>query len=268
MSKLYKLYALLFARPFFYKWNFLLLRFSLRGLGILNFYNDRVSGEKYFIEEILPKYVDKNPILIDVGGNIGRFSIMLIEKFPNSKLHIFEPHPLNFKKLIDCNLPENACINNMALGKKEGSFEIFDYFEGDGSEHASIYKEVIEDIHGKKSISHEIKMTTLDRYIHDRNIDKVDFLKVDVEGEELNVFRGSLESINKTLIKVIQFEFNEMNVWSKTFFIDFTNLLNNYNFYRMLPKGLLPLKKYKAVRHEIFAFQNIVAIRKDIDKEN
>ncbi len=58
-----------------------------------------------------------------------------------------------------------------------------------------------------------------------------------------------------------------MNLESRSFMNDFREVLFNYNLYRILPGGLLPLKDSRPLLNEIFAYQNIVAIRKDIDKE-
>lgn len=51
MNKLYKLYARIFSKPIFEKWNLRLLRFALSGLGILNYYNNKLSGKGHFIEK-------------------------------------------------------------------------------------------------------------------------------------------------------------------------------------------------------------------------
>jgi hypothetical protein len=53
-----------------------------------------------------------------------------------------------------------------------------------------------------------------------------------------------------------------MNVSSRTYFRDFWNLLPNYNFYRLLPDGMVKIERYSPVFCEIFAYQNIVAILK------
>jgi len=42
-------------------------------------------------------------------------------------------------------------------------------------------------------------------------------------------------------------------------------ILDKFNFYRLLPNSLLPLNNYRAITYELFAFQNIIAIKKDID---
>jgi len=49
-----------------------------------------------------------------------------------------------------------------------------------------------------------------------------------------------------------------MNVFSRVFMHDFFELMKGYRFYRLLPHGLLPLKRYIPLT-EIFAYQNIVA---------
>jgi len=63
-------------------------------------------------------------------------------------------------------------------------------------------------------------------------------------------------------IKAIHFEFNEMNLASRTCFRDFWSLLSNYDFFRLLSSGMIKIDKYSPVQTEIFAYQNIVAILK------
>lgn len=268
MKKLYKLYAKLFAKPVFKKWNLRLFRFALSGLGILNFYNNQLSGEEYFIKNILQKYINNRPIFFDIGANVGNYSKLLATKFPNSSLNLFEPHPKNFKKLRTKKFTEKTWLNNFAVSEELGNIEIFDYKNNDGSSHASVYKEVIEDIHKAEAVSHTVDKITLDKYIFEKSITEIDLLKIDVEGHELQVLKGASNAINNGHIKIVHFEFNEMNVESGTFLKDIIEILDQFNFYRLLPKSLLALKGYRAITHELFAFQNIVAIRKDIDQEN
>ncbi|MFM5942219.1 MAG: hypothetical protein ACKO9G_02350, partial [Dolichospermum sp.] len=49
----------------------------------------------------------------------------------------------------------------------------------------------------------------------------------------------------------------------RVFFHDLQDILRGYCMYRMLPSGLLKLSNYSPILYEIFAYQNIVAIRKD-----
>jgi hypothetical protein len=53
-----------------------------------------------------------------------------------------------------------------------------------------------------------------------------------------------------------------MNVISRAFFRDFYTLLPDYAFYRLLPDGPVPLGEYSPILWELFASQNIVAVRR------
>ena len=93
-------------------------------------------------------------------------------------------------------------------------------------------------------------------------------LKIDTEGHELEVLKGFEPYIRQNKVDLIHFEFNEMNVASRVFFKDFWEFLPNYDFYRMLQDGLIPIKNYNPVYCEIFAYQNIVAKLKVEYKHN
>jgi len=267
MKALFKFYAKVFGKSYFIKLNYYLFRLSLNGLGILNYYNYKLSGEKYFISKILPKYLPKRSVLFDVGANVGNYSSELIKQFPDASLHVFEPHPKTFEILSKKVFLNSTSLNNLALSSEEGKIQLFDYAERDGSSHASVVRGVIENIHSGDSMVHEVNKKTLDDYIKINNIDNIDLLKIDVEGHELEVLKGAKNILKESKVKIVQLEFNEMNVESRTYLMDFRKELKGFNFYRLLTTGLLPLKKYVALTNEIFAFQNIIAIHRSIDNE-
>jgi len=119
---------------------------------------------------------------------------------------------------------------------------------------------VLKDLHRAKTIKEtNIPLITLDAYCCAASIPGIDFLKIDTEGNDLKVLKGSQAMIRKNAIRVIQFEFNQTNVFSHVFLKDFYDILRGYSFYRLLPHALLPLGSY-SFRNEIFAFQNILAL--------
>jgi FkbM family methyltransferase len=150
-----------------------------------------------------------------------------------------------------------------AVGREEGELELHDYDHGEGSEHASLYREVITTIHARNPVSVRVPVTTVDAVLAERNIRRVLLLKIDTEGHERAVLEGARESLRRGAIDIVQLEFNEMNVVSRTFFRDLLELLAGYRIFRMLPDGLVPLS-YSPRKVEIFAFQNIVAIREPL----
>jgi len=257
-----KLYRLIFARPIFKRFNTELFRLSLSGLGILNYENDKVSGERHFIRKILAQYIKSDePILFDVGANIGSYSSELINSFPNACVHSFEPHPRNFLRLKEKVLSKNVKCHNVAAGATYGKAILYDRADFDGSDHASLHEAVISDIHKVGVVSTEIVVDTIDEISKREGIDFIDFLKVDTEGHELAVLQGASTLLENGKIGCIHLEFNEMNIVSRVFFRDVRNLLHNYKLYRLLPNGLLPLGD-SPLETEIFAYQNIVALPK------
>ena len=72
--------------------------------------------------------------------------------------------------------------------------------------------------------------------------------------------KGAQKLLAGKSIRLIQFEFNEMNVISRNYMRDFLELLSNYQLHRLLPDGLLPLNNC-VLDTELFGFQNILAIQ-------
>lgn len=79
----------------------------------------------------------------------------------------------------------------------------------------------------------------------------------------MHVLQGAIKCLERKKIAAIHFEFNEMNVASRCYFRDFWKILDGFNFYRLLPNGMIEIKNYSPLHCEIFAYQNIVAILKD-----
>jgi len=230
-------------------------------MGVLNYENDNVSGENKFLKNILRR---KNMVVIDVGANVGDYSMKIMQIEPTTDVYSLEPHPATFSKLIDSSKVFGFKAFNLGCGNETSKLRLYDYVNCDGTPHASLFKDVIEKIHKGESKEMFVDIIKLDNFVNEHGIKEIDLLKIDTEGNELNVLKGCETLIKSKKIKIIQFEFNEMNVVSRTFFKDFYELLALYDFYRMLPNSLVPLVEYNPLFCEIFAFQNIVAIRRDI----
>ena len=261
IEKIYSLYAYLFCRRVFKKFNELMYQLSLRGLGVLNYKGDYLVGEKQWLKQYLRN--KNNPVVMDVGANVGRYSFDALEINKNSRIIAFEPHPKTYNKLVNNVQNNNFKAYNFAVGNSDGKIKLYDYDNNDGSSHASLHEDVIKDLHQGSAISHDVDIITLSSFFEKRNISSIDLLKIDTEGNEFDVLKGAGQYLKDNKIKAIHFEFNEMNIISKTSFKDFLDFLPNYDMYRILAGGqLLKIEKYSPVLCEIYAFQNIVAILK------
>ncbi len=264
-NKLCNIYARFFAKKRLIKLNNLLFYFSIRGLGMLNHNNFVTSGENNFLKQILKIFQNQKAVLFDIGANEGKFTTLLIELFPDAIIYCFEPHPGNFSNLKK-NLAdrERVKLYNLAVSDKSELAEIFDYEGSNGTTHACMNSEAFTGVHRSQFISHQVKCTTLDEFVEKENIQKIDFVKIDVEGNELKVLNGAKKCLENGKIRALQFEFTQLNVFNRVFFKDFYDLLSEkYILARLMPDGLLMIKEYNPTIMEVFAYQNYVALTRD-----
>lgn len=241
--------------------NLLLLSYSQ--MGILNHENSFVSGEQFVIRHILRQAIKQSPpLFFDVGANKGIYSVELRSEFPTAHIFSFEPNPYTFKILQSkLQLPNDHCYC-LGFGSAIKNQAIYTYGDSLDSGHASIYKDVLKDIHhAAKIVDIEIEITTVDDFCEKNHIEYIDFLKIDAEGNELAILKGASRMVAENRIGIIQFEFNEMNVISRSFLKDFYSLLNNFDIFRINTQQLIPVLKYDTT-NEIFKFQNFLAIIK------
>jgi len=269
MKALYYAYAWLMARPALTKINNMIYGLALRGLGIYNYANSRISGEKWLINSIVKK-LGNDLVIFDVGANVGTYTKEIISAGVNANvIYSFEPHPVTYGVLKSNLAPFRQVITvNQALSNENAKMKLFDRADEEGSSHASLSSEVFSEVHYVGTTSATVDVVTLDGFCAQKGIETIDFLKIDVEGYEINVLRGANTMLSERNIRVIQFEFTQLNSILGVFFKDIYDMLSKYyDIYRLLPHGLRKIKSYNSTMCEIFGYQNYVAILKD-DKCN
>lgn len=245
-----------------------LIALGYRSNGILNYKNFEESGEAFLIGKLLPVFFEgQAPIIIDVGANVGEMTLLLRRCLPDSEILSFEPNPASFQTLVENTAQANIRHFNFGLGRTQEEKVLYSYRNNQRSGHASLYKNVFEfyQAYGVQEaedlLEIKIKLRSLDEFCETSNIERIDFLKIDVEGNEFNVLEGARSLLSRGAISLIQFEFNDCNVLSRVFLRDFYRILTNFQFYRLKEDELLPLGQHMA-RHEIFQFQNILAVNR------
>jgi FkbM family methyltransferase len=183
-------------------------------------------------DEIYKKYILTNPVIIDIGANEGqsikRFNLI----FDNCIIHSFEPITKCFYRLVK-DFPDKKFIkNNYALSDKNTNKKFFINKNSYTSSFNRINKNY-EHTHEKDKIKNSIKVKTitLDAYINYNQIKKIDILKIDTQGHELNVLKGSKKSLRKNIINFIEVELILCDYYTnkiKLYEIDHIMNKNNY----------------------------------------
>jgi len=233
--------------------------------GIMQYQSAEVSGEKHLIQHVLPQIVSRHaPVMFDVGANRGEYSLMLLSAFPSAHLHAFEPNPAAFAALCDAVRAKGVRCYNLGLSNIPGTGALYLYPDDPLTEHATAYRDVMVSLHDCKAPAKvDIEFRTVDDLCADESIDHIDFMKIDTEGHELAVLQGAKHMLASGRIAAIQFEFNEMNVISRTFLRDFFEMMPSFRFFRLARAGLLPVPTYSP-KLEVFQFQNYLAVLRDI----
>ena len=258
-------YLMFFVRKIFYKLNKCLFCLGAHGIGILNYKTKKKTGEKYFIDKVASIFENKKITVFDIGANVGDYSRLILQKKSNVFIYAFEPHPDAFDKLkIFAQDKVNVHLINKGCGNENARVSFYNLKDKNESELSSLYKDVITDLHKSEYSESKVDIIKLDDFCQQNNIEKIDLLKIDTEGSEFQVIMGAKNIIEKGYVSIIHFEFNSMNIISRSFFKDFYDFLKEYSFFRLLPDGAVFLGKYDPLLYEIFSFQNIIAIRKDL----
>jgi FkbM family methyltransferase len=236
---------------------------TVKGMNFGSSADFNLSGELNVFKYINNKFNTEEQILIfDVGAHTGNYSTALYNFFKEKAIiHAFEPaKKTHIQLLIHLNDNKQIIANNFGLGDSE-KYQIL-YSNEDCSGLASVYKRKLDHLGCYLNKLEKVKLSTIDIYCKANNINRIHFLKLDIEGHELNALNGASQMLNEKRIEVIQFEFGGCNIDSRTYFRDFFYLLkNNYTIYRILKDGLLEIPIYKE-QYEIFDTINYLAILK------
>lgn len=139
----------------------------------------------------------KNAVIIDVGSNIGIFAKCIAETLPYNHIHLFEPskeYLEESKKILE--KFSNITFNNCGLSDVNNELILYKSKDDNIGWNTLYEKDPLQDKSFLNRMNIEsVKVVKLDDYYKD--IEKIDFIKIDVEGYERNVLEGSWGLIEK-----------------------------------------------------------------------
>ena len=243
-----------------------LFELSMRGMNIGEGGECSNSGELYALKYVLQNIIpESGGVVFDVGANVGVYALDLYENskdmnIENIQIHCFEPAKATFQRLSDnCSAIYGIKLNNMGIS--DSKVESTLYYDEETSGMASLFDRQLEYYGVELYKKEQVTLDTIDNYCEEQKIDHISFLKMDIEGNELNALKGAESMIRGGKIDAIQFEFGGCNIDSRVFFRDFWNLLHNeFKIHRVTKDGLWEIKQYNEWL-EIFSCTNYLCIK-------
>jgi FkbM family methyltransferase len=197
-----------------------------------NKYTPILLDNLYSDLKFLKKFLKKKSNIMDIGANVGQFSIIIKYLFPYSRIEAFEPNKIIFP-LLKKNISNHFSVKayNYALGNFNGIKKL--YFIKNKSAQGSIYKKNCQyNLENKKKLFHEINIKRIKRNRF------YDLIKIDTEGYELKI----IKSIKFIKCKYLYIE-NSENIYPYLKNNAFISKVNQE--YKMIGKKISLIKVFK-----------------------
>lgn len=144
--------------------------------------------------EMLYKLVTDGDTIFDIGANIGWYSNHLAKKLPAASIYSFEPIPETFaqvKRNTELNGAKNITLNNFAFSD---AVQTLTFYYSPTITGASSSANITE---SDNMVKLECQANTIDNFVKEKGIAKLDFVKCDVEGAEFMVYKGGADTFAK-----------------------------------------------------------------------
>lgn len=143
----------------------------------------------------LKKFLKPEMVFLDIGANVGEFTLAAAKLLDRGRVIAFEPHPNIYRQLgrsVELNNYNNVSLFNLALGKKSGELELYGPSDAHNEGMYSLIKGAV-----RTEIVAKVPIETLDEIVERESLERVDFIKIDVEGAELFVLQGGTKTLER-----------------------------------------------------------------------
>lgn len=182
------------------------------------------NGEAWLLTRLAPL---RPAAVLDVGANVGSWSIAAIGQFESATVHAFEPIQDTYQRLV-ANVgsasPSRFVANNVALSSTAKA-EMPMWLGHESKVASAVHR-------GDVDSGEQVAVESLDgdEYCASHGIEHIDLLKIDTEGHDLEVLRGFQGMLRRGAVDVIQFEFTLFAVYARTWLGDFYSLLEPFGY--------------------------------------
>lgn len=164
--------------------------------------------------DVLRDILRDEMVFIDIGANQGEFSLFAAKRLPNGQIFAFEPSAdmaTRLQRNIEANGFSNIHVVPLALSSESGQKTLYVSRQPfyDGSVHEGLGTLYASE--SRDQVVQQVSVTTLDDYIRENRVHRVDVIKIDIEGGEFDALKGAEGTIREHQ-PVILMEANKSNL--------------------------------------------------------
>jgi FkbM family methyltransferase len=205
-----------------------------------------------------------DPVIVDIGANEGEWTRGIWQELHRGRYYAYEPQQACGARLTNLPVPGLTLIQS-AVSDRVGQINLYSDFAGSGL--ASFYQRA-ETYFDSPTQVELVPVTIVDEELKAQGLDHVDFMKIDVEGAELQVLKGAQHSLQTRAIHSFSFEFGSANIYSRVFFREIWDIVadHSYSLWRIAPGGrLIPIPAYREDLEHFRGVSNYIASVDSID---
>ncbi|MBX9704393.1 MAG: FkbM family methyltransferase [Silvanigrellaceae bacterium] len=214
---------------------------------------------------VINNFIKPGMCIFDIGANKGEWTRAALSVTSELKMYAFEPVTELCEALRKESFGGSIELIQCALSDCEQLCNFF-YYPGEKLSGLSgmFHRPILQDQLKVSPKVFEILTISLDNFCSDKNIDKINFVKIDTEGAELKIIKGAIGMLKKGAIDAIQFEYGGTYLDSCATLEELYKLLQAHGFsvYRISSRGLLHIP-YWISRLENYRYSNYLALRNE-----
>lgn len=212
------------------------------------------------VASAIPFLPTSDAVICDIGANRGDWVREMLRQAGSQvgRIYAFEPSKHNHPLITAIEDPRITLIEK-AVSNSRGNAVL--HYDLPGSGLASLTNRRLDHYGIMMSLEEHVPLIRLDDFIEENKLRKIDFVKIDIEGHELDALKSAEQALKRKMIHAMAFEFGGTSIDTRSYFQDFWYFLteNGYKIARINPLfGPVPILRYSESL-EIFRVTNFIA---------
>lgn len=171
-------------------------------------------------------------IVFDIGAHYGRYAKAINQQINNAEIYCFEPFPESFD-ILKGELNEN-CYHLFPLAMSDiesiQTFYVNELNETNSLLPSAVTNSEIDNLIVNKTIIN-VNVDTIKNFCKKEKIDHIDILKIDAQGNTINILKGATEMLQSKSIRIIQCEVEFIEIYKgQSLFHEVTSFLENFDY--------------------------------------